>query len=140
MAGYSLMTVIAAYAGAAVVFFALDFVWLTIIAIGFYRSQIGELLLPQPNFLAAGAFYLFYVMGIVGFAILPALAAQSWLWALLAGVALGLLAYGTYDMTNLATLKGWSLPMSLVDMGWGGALTGVAALGGYFAARLASGS
>ncbi len=138
MAGIPVLTLLAGYAGAAVVFFVLDFVWLTIIAIGFYRSQIGALLLDQPNFLPAGAFYLFYVMGIVGFAVLPALAAQSWLWALIAGLALGLIAYGTYDMTNLATLRGWSLPMSLVDMGWGAALTGMAAVGGYFAARLAS--
>src|SRR5690606_34772395 len=114
MAGIPVLTLLAGYAGAAVVFFVLDFVWLTIIAIGFYRSQIGALLLDQPNFLPAGAFYLFYVMGIVGFAVLPALAAQSWLWALIAGLALGLIAYGTYDMTNLATLRGWSLPMSLV--------------------------
>lgn len=136
MAGISIATLLAGYAGAAVVFFALDFVWLTVIAIGFYRSQVGDLLLDQPNFAAAGAFYLFYVMGIVGFAVLPALSAQSWTWALVAGIALGLLAYGTYDMTNLATLKGWSLPVSLVDMVWGGALTGLAAVGGYFAARL----
>ncbi len=138
MAGISVLTLLAGYAGAAVVFFALDFLWLTVIAIGFYRSQIGDLLLDQPNFAAAGVFYLFYVAGIVGFAVLPAVSAQSWLWALIAGVALGLIAYGTYDMTNLATLKGWSLPMSLMDMAWGGALTGVAALGGYFAVKLTS--
>lgn len=136
MAGYSIATLLAAYAGSALLFFTLDFLWLGFLAIGFYRSEIGQLLLERPNFIAAGAFYLFYVAGIVGFAVLPALNAQSWLWALLAGVALGLIAYGTYDMTNLATLKGWSWKVSLVDMLWGGALSGLAALAGYWAARL----
>ncbi|NMA96634.1 MAG: DUF2177 family protein [Phyllobacteriaceae bacterium] len=136
MAGFSLGTMLAAYAGSAVVFFALDFVWLAIVAIGFYRSEIGALLLEKPNMFAAGAFYLFYVAGIVGFAVLPALSAQSWVWALLAGGALGLLAYGTYDMTNLATLKGWSAKVSVVDLIWGGALSSAAAVAGYFAARI----
>lgn len=136
MAGYSIATLLAAYAGSAILFFTLDFLWLGFLAIGFYRSEIGQLLLDRPNFVAAGAFYLFYVAGIVGFAVLPALNAQSWLWALLAGVALGLIAYGTYDMTNLATLKDWSWKVSIVDMLWGGALSGLAALAGYWAARL----
>lgn len=136
MAGISLLTLLAAYAGAAAVFFALDFLWLTVIAIGFYRAEIGALLLERPNFMAAGAFYLFYVMGIVGFAVVPAVSAQSWLWALIAGVALGLIAYGTYDMTNLATLKDWSWKVSAIDLCWGGFLSGLAALGGYWAARL----
>lgn len=136
MAGLSLLTLLAAYAGAAVVFFTLDFLWLTMIAIGFYRAEIGTLLLERPNFMAAGAFYLFYVMGIVGFAVVPAVSAQSWVWALIAGVALGLIAYGTYDMTNLATLKDWSWKVSAVDLCWGGLVSGLAALGGYFAARL----
>lgn len=136
MAGLSLLTLLAAYAGAAVVFFALDFLWLTVIAIGFYRAEIGSLLLERPNFMAAGAFYLFYVMGIVGFAVVPAVSAQSWVWALIAGVALGLIAYGTYDMTNLATLKDWSWKVSAIDLCWGGLVSGLAALGGYWAARL----
>lgn len=136
MAGFSFLTLLAAYGGAAVVFFAIDFLWLSVIAIGFYRSEIGPLLLDQFNLAPAGVFYLFYVAGIVGFAIVPALSAQSWVWALVAGVALGLIAYGTYDMSNLATLKGWSAKLSIVDMIWGGTLTGAASLAGYWVARL----
>lgn len=136
MFGFSLVTLLAAYFGAALVFFALDFLWLSVIAIGFYRQEIGALLLEKPNLAPAAIFYLFYVAGIAGFAVLPALNAQSWLWALLAGLALGLIAYGTYDMTNLSTLKGWSLQLSLVDLAWGGVLSALAALAGYFAARL----
>ncbi|MCP8883294.1 DUF2177 family protein [Devosia sp. XJ19-1] len=136
LAGYSLLTLVVAYAGTAVVFFALDFLWLTVLGIGFYRGEIGALLLDKPNLAPAALFYLFYIAGIVGFAVLPALNAQSWLWAVIAAVALGLLAYGTYDMTNLATLKGWTLQISLIDLAWGGFLSGTAALAGYFAARL----
>jgi uncharacterized membrane protein len=136
MAAYPIATLLAAYAGSAVVFFALDFLWLGFIALGFYRSEIGALMLDSPNIAPAAVFYLFYVVGIVGFAVLPALSAQSWVWALIAGVALGLIAYGTYDMTNLATLKDWSWKVSAVDLLWGGFVSGAAALGGYFAARL----
>lgn len=136
LAGYSIGTLLAAYFGTAVVFFALDFLWLTVIGIGFYRAEIGDLLLERPNLVPAALFYLFYVAGIAGFAVLPAINNQSWLWALLAGVALGLLAYGTYDMTNLSTLKGWSLQISLIDLAWGGFLTGISALAGYFVTRL----
>jgi uncharacterized membrane protein len=136
MAFPGILTLLAAYGGAAAVFFALDFLWLSVVAIGFYRAEIGPLLLDKFNLAPAGIFYLFYVAGIVGFAIVPALNAQSWLWALVAGVALGLVAYGTYDMSNLATLKGWSAQLSIVDMLWGGALTGVASVAGYWAARI----
>ncbi|MDH4439635.1 MAG: DUF2177 family protein [Rhizobium sp.] len=127
------MTYLIAYASTAVVFFALDFVWLTRVAIGFYRQNIGELLLATPNFAAAGIFYLFYVIGIVYFSVMPAVTANSVLTALLNGAILGLLAYGTYDMTNLATLKGWSLSVSIVDMAWGAVLTATAAAAGYYA-------
>jgi uncharacterized membrane protein len=127
------MTYVIAYLSTAVVFFALDYVWLTRVAIGFYRQNIGELLLATPNFAAAGIFYLFYVIGIVYFAVMPAVTANSVLTALLNGAILGLLAYGTYDMTNLATLKGWSLSVSLVDMAWGAVLTATAAAAGYYA-------
>lgn len=127
------MPYVIAYISTAVVFFALDYLWLTRIAIGFYREQIGSLMLASPNFAAAGVFYLFYVVGVVYFAVMPAVSAGSLVTALINGALLGLLAYGTYDMTNLATLKGWSLQMSLVDMAWGACLTATAAAAGYLA-------
>jgi uncharacterized membrane protein len=136
MFGISIATLLAAYGGTALVFFGLDFLWLTVLGIGFYRAEIGDLLLEQPNLVPAAVFYLFYVAGIVGFAVLPAANAGSWVWALVAGVALGLLAYGTYDMTNLSTLRGWSLNISLIDLAWGGFLSGLSALAGYWAVRL----
>ncbi len=121
-----------AYAATAVVFLGIDFVWLSTVATGFYRSRIGALLLEQPNLPVAGLFYLFYVGGIVHFAVMPALHGANWATALLNGALLGLIAYGTYDITNLATLKNWSVSVSVVDMIWGTALTGLAATCGYF--------
>ncbi len=121
-----------AYATSAVVFFGFDVVWLSSISTSFYRNRIGALLLEQPNLGVTGLFYLVYVAGIVHFAVMPAVSGASWATALVNGALLGLVAYGTYDMTNLATLKNWSVYVSLVDMMWGIALTATAATCGYF--------
>lgn len=123
-----------AYTATALVFFGLDFVWLSTVSTGFYRSRIGSLLLDQPNLGVAGLFYLVYVAGIVHFAVMPAVNGTSWTTALVNGALLGLVAYGTYDMTNLATLKSWSVSVSVVDMMWGIALTATAATCGYLVA------
>lgn len=121
-----------AYIATAIVFFGLDFIWLSKIAVDFYKREIGPLMLPKPNFAAAGVFYLFYIAGIVYFAVFPALKGGDWSEALLSGAIFGFLAYGTYDMTNLSTLKGWSLKMCAADIVWGTFLTGLAAVGGYW--------
>lgn len=127
-----MVTHLVAYAATAVVFFAIDFVWLSTVSAGFYRPRLGGMLLEQPNLLIAGLFYLFYVGGIVYFAIAPALAEDSWSKALIAGLLLGFVAYGTYDLTNLSTLRNWPWSVTLVDLAWGTALTGVAAVSGFF--------
>lgn len=123
------------YFATAIVFFGLDYLWLTRIANNFYKSEIGALLLPQPNLVAAGVFYIFYIAGIVYFAVMPNLASGNWAMALLSGALLGLLAYGTYDMTNYATLKGWTMNVVIVDMAWGMFLTGTSAALGLLLAR-----
>lgn len=128
---------IIAYIATAVVFFAIDFVWLSS-ANGFYRSQIGDLLLEKPNLAVAGLFYVAYVAGIVVLVVMPALASGNWVSALLGGLVLGFVAYGTYDFTNLSTLKGWTLTASLVDLTWGTVLTAAAATAGYFATSFLS--
>lgn len=131
-------TMLIAYVSAALVFFGLDFVWLSRVAIGFYRSQVGELLRDRPNMPAAAAFYLLYIAGIVYFAVMPGLQKESLAVACLNGALLGLIAYGTYDVTNLATLKNWSLSVSIVDMLWGTVLTALSASAAYWVvARLA---
>lgn len=126
---------IVAYVATAAVFFGLDFIWLGKVATGFYRSQLGDMMLERPNFTAAGIFYLIYVAGLVYFAVQPYLSGGSWGQAFIAGAILGLIAYGTYDMTNLATLKNWPLVMSLVDMAWGTVLSGTAAALGLLITR-----
>ncbi len=123
-----------AYGATAIVFLGLDYLWLAYIAKDFYARSLGSLMRDTPDFMAAGIFYLFYIAGIVFFAAMPA---ESWKGALARGALLGLLAYGTYDMTNLATLKGWPWRMAAVDMAWGTVLTALAALGGYLALKSA---
>ena len=125
------MQPVIAYIATAIVFFGVDFLWLSKLSVNFYKREIGHLMLERPNFVAAGIFYLFYIAGIVYFAVLPALAGEGAGAAFMSGAIFGFLAYGTYDMTNLSTLKGWSLRLCLVDILWGTVLTGGAALAGY---------
>lgn len=118
-----------AYVATAIVFFGLDFIWLSRM-FGFYQSQLGELLLDKPRLGYAGAFYAVYVIGVVVLVVLPASASGNWVNALLGGALLGLVAYGTYDMTNMATLRGFQLPVAIVDMAWGTFVTAVSATAG----------
>ena len=113
----------------------IDFVWLSVVANKFYKSQIGTLLLEKPNMLAAVAFYIIYVVGIVVFVLTPALEKNSWQYAAGYGALFGLIAYATYDLTNLATLKGWTLKLVVVDLLWGAALTGGVAVISYWVIR-----
>ena len=132
------MTYVWAYAAAAAVFVVLDLLWLGVVARGFYHGQIGGLLRQPFNWPAAIAFYALYVGGMLFFAMAPGIAAQSLRTAALCGSLLGLLAYGTYDLTNLATLKGWTVTVAVADMLWGGVLTMLCSVAGVAAARLAT--
>src|SRR3569833_32483 len=125
------MRFVVAYIVTAIVFLGLDALWLSQIALGMYRRELGALLLDKPNLAIAGIFYLLFVIGIVVLAILPALNGGGWGNALLMGAVLGLVAYGTYDITNLSTLKNWSLTVTIADLIWGTALTAVSATVGY---------
>lgn len=123
------------YAAVLIAFVAIDAAWLGWIARDFYRERMGDLMAEKPNMIAAAAFYLLYPAGLVFFALLPALDVQSWTTALLRGALFGLFAYATYDLTNLAVIRNWSTSLSLIDMAWGAALSGVAVLAGYAALR-----
>ncbi len=125
-----------AYAAAAVAFIVVDMIWLGVIARGFYHGQIGGLLRQPFNVPAAVAFYLLYLGGVLFFAMAPAIASQSLKTAAVCGFLLGLLAYGTYDLTNLATLKGWTVALAVVDMLWGAVLTMICSVVGVAVARL----
>jgi len=124
-----------AYIGALLAFLVLDGLWLGLLMSSTYKELLGSLMLAQPKWGPAIVFYLLYVLGVVFFVVLPALARASARRAALAGAFFGLVAYGTYDMTNWATLQGWSAQLALMDMAWGGLLTCLASLSGYWAAR-----
>lgn len=116
------------------VFFAIDLVWLGLVATKFYKSQIGFLLGPV-NWSAALIFYLLYIVGIVVFAVQPALQTGSIGKAVFLGALFGFLAYATYDLTNLATIKDWPVLVTLVDLVWGTILTGSVAAASYYLAK-----
>lgn len=127
------MRLVIAYLATGVVFLGLDAIWLSQVGLGLYRREIGALLLEQPNLPVAGLFYLLFVAGIVLLVVQPAAADGDWLAALWMGALLGLVAYGTYDITNLSTLRGWSPTIAAIDVVWGAALTAVASLAGFLA-------
>lgn len=112
---------------AAVIFLAIDLIWLGWLGRGIYQSEIGPLIRQPFNLPAAGAFYLLYVTGLMIMVIWPAFQAQSVSQALLRGALLGLIAYGTYDLTNLAVMKGFTTKIAIIDMIWGTVLTGAVA-------------
>jgi uncharacterized membrane protein len=106
------------------VFFAIDIVWLALVAKNFYKQQIGFLMKPDINWLAAIIFYLLFITGLIIFVITPSMVRQSWVHALLYGALFGLVTYATYDLTNLATVKDWPILVTVVDLVWGSLLAG----------------
>jgi len=120
------------YAIAVPVFFAIDMVWLSLIARNFYKNQIGFLMKPEINWTAAILFYLLFLVGLVVFVISPALEKKEWVLALWSGALFGLITYATYDLTNLATLKDWPLTVVIVDMLWGSVLAASVSVITYF--------
>ena len=109
----------------------LDFLWLGFVAKKLYYSEIGKLLLEKPNMPAALLFYVIYVVGVVVFVVTPALEKQSWQHALGYGALFGFVAYATYDLTNLATIKGFSAKIVAIDLAWGAVLTATIAVVTY---------
>ena len=111
------------YAVSVPVFFAVDMIWLGVIARGFYRKALEPLLTPNINWTAAIVFYFLFLVGILVFALLPGLKKQSFVYTVSMAALFGFIAYATYDLTNLATLRDWPLLMSMVDMLWGAFLS-----------------
>jgi uncharacterized membrane protein len=122
------------YLAALVALAILDALWLGLASRDFYKARLGQLLLEQPNWYAAILFYLIHALGIVVFAV-PL--AGSWVTAVLYGALFGFCVYAAYDLTNLATLRGWPLTVSLVDLAWGAVVTAAAAAAAYLAMRSA---
>ena len=130
------MRYLAAYGASALAMLVLDSIWLTIMGDRLYRPVLGDWMNRQVNWPPAIAFYLLFLFGVTFLATVPALQQQSWRVAAINGAVFGLVAYATYDLTNQATLGRWSTTITLADMGWGTFLACVAALAGYFGARL----
>lgn len=131
-----LIKYIIAYAATLIVFFIIDMAWLAGVAKDFYSQQL-EGLMGRPRWGVAILFYCMYVGGIVFFAVKPGLeSGGSLMQAALTGALFGFFCYATYDLTNLATLKGWPEKMVYVDIVWGTILTGTCALAGTWVTRL----
>jgi uncharacterized membrane protein len=118
---------IIAYFATAIVLIALEIVWLSQTAEPLYRRALGAVMAEKARVPAAVAFYVVYVLGVVIFAVQPGLESGNWHGALVRGSLFGFFAYATYDLTNLATLKIWSLKVSLIDIAWGAFVTGTSA-------------
>jgi uncharacterized membrane protein len=113
----------------------IDLVWLGLITPDFYKKQIGPLGLEKPSLPVAVVFYCLYAAGIRLFVLPPAIDADRWTLAVLMGGFFGLCAYGTYDLSNMATLVRWPAALVAVDMAWGVTLTAVVSLVGFLVAR-----
>ena len=126
------MKLLLPYLAIVAVMIALDVLWIGIVARPLYARGIGHLMAEHPNFAAAIAFYLLYAIGLMAFVVLPR-ASGDWRMAAAWGAAFGFMAYMTYDLTNMATLRDWPLGLSFVDTAWGCLATGLAATVGKLA-------
>jgi uncharacterized membrane protein len=122
---------IGTYVVTLLIFFAIDLVWLGLVAKDFYQKQLGHLMGPGVNWGAAVLFYAVYIAGIVFFAIKPAFESGNAGRALAHGALFGFIAYATYDLTNQATMKDWPVLVTVIDLAWGTALTATVAYLSY---------
>ncbi len=116
-------------------FLAIDAVWLGLVARTFYRRYLEWLMAANPNWIAALLFYLLFVVGILVFVVVPGVDEGSLRTTLLRAALFGLVAYATYDLTNLATVKDWPLTITVVDMLWGTALSVAVGYVGFVAGK-----
>jgi len=115
------------YLVALVTFLIIDGLWLTVVAKNFYAKYLGFIMTKTPNLVAAGIFYLIYILGMVVLILTPAFQKGSLMSAIFTGALFGLCGYATYDLTNLATIKDWPLLVTIVDLIWGTVLSGAVA-------------
>jgi uncharacterized membrane protein len=118
-----------------VVFLMLDSVWLGVISPALYKEQIGHLLAPEVNWIAAVIFYILFIAGLVFFAVKPSIQQNSWKVALKNGAFFGLVCYATYDLTNQATMRDWPMLITAIDLVWGTFICGISSLASFFIGR-----
>jgi uncharacterized membrane protein len=128
---------VAAYVSAALLMLLFDGVWIGVVARDFYQQGIGHLMAASPRFDAASLFYVVYALGLLVFVIAPQAQMRSSTWhsAMLRGALFGLVAYATYDLSNLATLRDWPVQVAVVDMAWGAFASSCASIAGRAAWR-----
>ena len=122
--------VFAAYGATALTMLLLDVVWLGLVAKPLYMQGIGHLMTAQPRWAVAILFYALYPVGLMVFGVMPQAALPGPWKAALYGALFGLFAYGTYDLTNLITLRGWPVGLSILDMAWGALVSAVSVAAG----------
>jgi uncharacterized membrane protein len=131
---------IIAYVATGISFALIDSVWLRTMYARLYKPEIGELMMTNGfRLVPAVIFYLLYILGMMIFAVGPALQSGRWQTALLWGALLGFFCYMTYDLTNHATMKVWSTKVTVLDILWGTFLTGSASLAGWWITTLITG-
>ena len=128
----NIKSVIISYLITFMVFLMIDMLWLGVIAKNIYKKYLGSFLTDSVNWKAAFIFYFIYVIGISIFAIYPSVNKGSVYNAILLGALFGFFTYATYDLTNLATLKGWPLPIVIIDIIWGSVLSAIVSLSGFY--------
>ena len=129
-----MLTYVKLYFATLLVFFAIDIVWLGLVARNFYAKHLGFLLGPT-NWLAAIIFYLLFILGILVFVVIPGVKEGSLGMTLVRAALFGLITYATYDLTNQATIKDWPVLVTVVDMIWGTVLSTLVSLASFFIAR-----
>jgi uncharacterized membrane protein len=122
-----MLTALTGYVTALVVFFGVDMVWLGIMASRYYRPIMGDIALATVNLPAAIVFYAIYPIGLLIFAVYPALKSGLLTTALIYGALFGFFTYATYDLTNQATLRNWTWSLTMVDVAWGSVLAAISA-------------
>ena len=120
---------------ATITFFVIDFTWLGLVARNFYKAELGTLMKTDINWIAAIAFYLIFIFGILFFAVYPAINSNSIQKAFIYGALFGFIAYSTYDLTNLATLKDWPIKLTIIDILWGTILSASVATITFYISR-----
>lgn len=129
------MKILTLYCSTAAILFTLDLIGLRLIIRPVFERHVGHLLADPFRVIPAVLFYLGYIVGVLWFVSVPAFRTGDATAALIGGVALGLMAYGTYEFTNYATLRDWSIEQVIIDTVWGGVLTGFSAWAGVFVTR-----
>ena len=129
---------IIAYVSTGIIFLAIDFIWLGVMTPRLYKPQLAAYMTDKFNLLPAILFYVLFTVGLMVLVVFPAVERGSIMRATLMGGLLGLVAYATYDLTNLSSIKNWPLVISVIDITWGTILSAITATLGYLITRALS--